>query len=73
MKFFGKLCEVEPEVRDLPASERRTIRQDKRQPVAHALHQWLTQQRQKVPDGSATAKAMDYSAQALAGLGALHR
>jgi transposase len=26
-----------------------------------ALHQWLTQQRQKVPDGSATAKAIDYS------------
>lgn len=28
---------------------------------ADALHQWLTQQRQKVPDGSATAKAIDYS------------
>ena len=25
------------------------------------LHQWLTQQRQKVPDGSATARAIDYS------------
>jgi hypothetical protein len=25
------------------------------------LHQWLRQQRQKVPDGSATAKAIDYS------------
>ena len=25
------------------------------------MHQWLTQQRQKVPDGSATARAIDYS------------
>ena len=25
------------------------------------MRQWLTQQRQKVPDGSATAKAIDYS------------
>jgi hypothetical protein len=61
LKFFGTLYEVEREVRELPADERRTIRQQKSQPVADALHQWLTQQRQKVPDGSATAKAIDYS------------
>ena len=30
-------------------------------PVADALHRWLTLHRQKVPDGSATAKAIDYS------------
>jgi hypothetical protein len=30
-------------------------------PVADALHQWLRQQRQRVPDGSATARAIDYS------------
>ena len=29
--------------------------------MADALHQWLTAQRQKVPDGSATAKSIDYS------------
>ena len=61
LKFFGKLYEVEREVRDLPADERRAIRQDKSLPIADALHQWLTQQRQKVPDGSATARAIDYS------------
>jgi len=61
LKFFGALYEVEREVRELPAGERRTIRQENSQPVADALHQWLTQQRQKVPDGSATAKAIDYS------------
>ena len=30
-------------------------------PVVDALHAWLTAQRQKVPQGSATAKAIDYS------------
>jgi transposase len=29
--------------------------------VAKALQQWLQQQRQLVPEGSATAKAIDYS------------
>ena len=61
LKFFIQLYEVEREVRDLAADERKAIRQDKTQPIADALHQWLTQQRKKVPDGSATAKAIDYS------------
>jgi hypothetical protein len=29
--------------------------------MADALHEWLVLQRQKVPNGSATAKAIDYS------------
>ena len=29
--------------------------------LAAALHKWLLAQRQLVPDGSATAKAIDYS------------
>jgi transposase len=61
LKFFMKLYEVEREVRELTAAERKAIRLEKTKPIADALHQWLTQQRQKVPDGSATAKAIDYS------------
>jgi transposase len=61
LKFFMKLYEVEREIRQLAADERKTIRQEKSKPIADALHQWLTQQRKKVPDGSATAKAIDYS------------
>ncbi len=61
LKFFMKLYEVEREVRELGAAERKAIRLEKTKPIADALHQWLTQQRQKVPDGSATAKAIDYS------------
>jgi len=61
LKFFLKLYEVEREVRELGAEERKAIRLEKTKPIADALHQWLTLQRQKVPDGSATAKAIDYS------------
>ena len=30
-------------------------------PIADALHAWMLAQRERVPDGSATAKALDYS------------
>jgi transposase len=59
--FFGRLYEVEREVADLDVEERRRIRQLKARPVADDLFAWLVAQRQKVPPGSATAKAIDYS------------
>lgn len=61
LKFFGQLYDVEREVADSDAEHRREIRRQRSRPVADALHQWLGQQRQKVPDGSATAKGIDYS------------
>jgi transposase len=61
LKFFGELYDIEREVQTLEPDERRRIRQERSRKVADALHQWLTAQRQKVPDGSATAKAIDYS------------
>jgi transposase len=61
LKYFVQLYEVEREVHDLDPDERRRIRQLKARPVADALNKWLTLQRHKVPDGSATAKAIDYS------------
>jgi transposase len=61
LKYFIQLYEVEREVHDLDSDERRRIRQSKARPVADALGKWLQLQRQKVPDGSATAKAIDYS------------
>ena len=48
-------------MQDLDPDERRRIRQLKARPVTDALGKWLTLQRHKVPDGSATAKAIDYS------------
>jgi transposase len=61
LKYFVQLYEVEREAQGLTPDERRRIRQLKARPVADALSQWLQLQRQKVPDGSATARAIDYS------------
>ena len=61
LKFFAELYDIEREVRDLQPDERRRIRQERSAKVAQALQQWLLQQRALVPEGSATAKAIDYS------------
>ena len=61
LKFFIQLYDIEREVRDLQPDERKRRRQEDSRQVADALHLWLTAQRQKVPEGSATAKAIDYS------------
>ena len=60
LKFFGALYDVEREVADADSQARLEARRRSR-PVADALHQWMRQQRQKIPDGSATARAIDYS------------
>jgi len=60
LKFFTQLYEVEREVADADSQARLDARRRSR-PVADALHQWMRQQRQKIPDGSATARAIDYS------------
>lgn len=61
LKFFGELYDVEREVADSDAEHRREARRQRSKHVADALKKWLMLQRQKVPDGSATAKAIDYS------------
>jgi hypothetical protein len=61
LKLFGQLYEVERPIQELDAGERQRIRHLQSKPIADALHQWLILHRQKVPDGSATAKAIDYS------------
>jgi len=60
LKFFGQLYEVERAAADADSQARLEARQTAR-PLADALNQWLRQQRQRVPDGSATARAIDYS------------
>ena len=58
---FGKVYDIEREIKDATADERKAIRQQRTRPIIDALHQWMTLQRQKVPGNSATAKALDYS------------
>jgi transposase len=61
LALFGGLYEVERGTAALNAQRRRSIRQEKARPIANALHAWLTAQRQKVPPGSATTRAIDYT------------
>ena len=61
LKLFGVLYAVERQAQELDANERRQIRQQHARAAADALHAWLLAQRQRVPDGSATAKAIEYS------------
>jgi transposase len=61
IKLFGVLYDIERQAQDLNPDLRREIRQQKGRPAADTLHTWLLAQRQRVPDGSATAKAIDYS------------
>lgn len=61
LELFGALYGVEREVAELAAHERVGIRQARAKPMAETLHRWLVAQRLRVPDGSGTARAIDYS------------
>jgi len=61
LTYIGQLYEVEREAKHLSVDERGRLRQDKSKPLVDALHQWMLLQRQRVTDGTATAKALDYS------------
>ena len=57
----AQLYDAERDVKDLNANDRRQIRRAESKPLADAFAQWMVLQRQKVTDGSAIAKALDYS------------
>ncbi len=61
LKLFGKLYDVEREAQELSAEQRQKIRQLQSKPIADKLREWLLLQRQKATDGTAIAKAIDYS------------
>jgi len=61
LKFFVQLYDIEREVAEIDGHARREIRRSRSRPIADALHHWMKLQRHKIPDGSATAKAIDYS------------
>lgn len=58
---LGGLYEVERQARDMSDEDRWRIRQEKAAPLVKTLHDWMLTQRDLVPNGSATAKALDYS------------
>ncbi len=61
LEQIARVYDIEREIKELPPDERQRIRQDKSKPLLDALHQWMILHRQKITDGSATAKALDYS------------
>ena len=62
------LYRVEADAKDLSAQQRLQMRQDRSRPLCEELHVWLKLERQRVPDGSAIAKAIDYSLRSWAAL-----
>jgi transposase len=60
--FFAALYDVETRAHEqkLDAVGRQKLRQLCAKPIADSLRKWLILHRQKVPDGSATARAIEY-------------
>ena len=58
---IGALYEVERHAKDMSDEDRWRLRQETAVPIAEKLHEWMLAQRELVPAGSATAKALDYS------------
>jgi len=55
------LYRIESDARMLSCQQRLQMRQERSGPLWRELHVWLQLERQQVPDGSAIAKAIDYS------------
>lgn len=55
------LYRIEADARDLSSEQRLQMRQARSRPLCEELHIWLRLERTRVPDGSAIAKAIDYS------------
>ncbi len=58
---FKALYAIEAEAKVLTTAQRQALREEKSQPILKKLHDWMLAQRTLVPDGSGTAKALDYS------------
>lgn len=61
LQRIAALYKIERQVKGFSVEDRLAIRQSSAKPLCKDLHEWLKLERQRVPDGSATAKAIDYS------------
>jgi hypothetical protein len=61
LRSIGGLYDVERQAKELSDEDRRRLRQEMAVPIAGKLHEWMRAQRELVPEGSATAKTLDYS------------
>jgi transposase len=58
---MAALYQIERQVKGFSPEDRQVIRQSSSKPLCEDLHAWLKLERQRVPEGGATAKAIDYS------------
>ncbi|CRM99478.1 Transposase [Pseudomonas sp. 34 E 7] len=58
---IGGLYEVERNAKEMSEEDRWRLHQETSAPIAEKLHEWMLAQRELVPEGSATAKALHYS------------
>ena len=61
LRFYQVLFRIERQAEQITSEERRRLRQRKSRRVLAVFYRWLLGQRQLVPPGSATIKAIDYS------------
>jgi len=69
IRRIAKLYQVEADTRRLTSEERLRMRGERSKPLWEELRLWLQLERTRVPDGSAIAKAIDYSLNHWTGLG----
>ena len=58
---IAALYQIERQIKGMSVEDRLAIRQSGAKPLCQYMHTWLKLERQRVPEGSATAKAIDYS------------
>jgi len=61
LRHIGRLYRIEDRARGKTAEERQRLRAQHAMPRLTLYHAWLLKTRASVPDGSGTAKAMDYT------------
>ncbi len=61
LQFFRSIYDIERTAQHLDANERRRLRELQTKPILDTLHHWLILQRQQATDGTALARAIDYS------------
>ncbi|MBT2322246.1 transposase [Variovorax paradoxus] len=61
MRRIAEIYRLERKLPALTSEERLASRRNDAKPLWTDLHEWLRLERSRVPDGSATAKALNYS------------
>lgn len=61
LETIGLLYDIERESAEVDCETRQKVRQARAKPIMDKLRDWLIGQREKVTNGTATAKAIDYS------------